>query len=92
ERIHKRLIKGNLEFKTVTINIPFDVKTFHSKSISLKQFSNSLETLIKTANQIWDENIASVVTSIRRISLKISNLRKMKKQKDLSFWFQNNDK
>ncbi|MFX1453046.1 MAG: DNA polymerase IV, partial [Promethearchaeota archaeon] len=48
ERIHKRLIKGNLEFKTVTINIPFDVKTFHSKSISLKQFSNSLETLIKT--------------------------------------------
>ncbi len=91
ERIYKRLKKGNLEFKTVTINIPFDVKTFHSKSISLKHYSNSLETIINTANQIWDENIAPEITSIRRLSLKISNLRKIQtKQKDLTYWFKNN--
>ena len=92
ERIYNRLKKGNLEFKTVTINIPFDVKTFHSKSISLKHYSNSLGTIINTANQIWDENIAPEITSIRRISLKISNLRKIKTtQKDLTYWFKNED-
>lgn len=92
-RIFNQLKKSNLEFKTVTINIPFDAKNFHSKSISLKHYSNSLETIIKTAHQIWDEYIAPEISSIRRISLKISNLRKIKStQKDLTYWFRNNNK
>ncbi|MHA1380481.1 MAG: DNA polymerase IV [Candidatus Helarchaeota archaeon] len=87
KKIYKRLMMSSLEFKTVTINVPFGLKAFHSKSISLKQYSNSLEIIKKTAHKIWDENISPEVSSIRRISLKLSNLRKKSKQRTLPFYF-----
>jgi len=89
ELIFKRLKKGNFEFKTITINVPFDAKKFHSKSISLNHYSSSLETIKKAAYQIWEEFIAPEVKGVRRISLKVSNLRRRTKQKDLTYWFKN---
>ena len=87
DMIFKRLKKSKLEFKTVTIHIPFDAKTFHSKSISLKFYSDSMEVLKKTAHQLWDEYISPEITSVRRISLKVTNLREKSKQKELTDFF-----
>lgn len=88
EIIYNQLKKLNIEFKTVTINVPFDFGNVHSRSITLKNFTNSLDILKKTAFQIWDLYFSKDFTSIRRIALKISNLIKIViKQKDLTFWF-----
>lgn len=82
QRIHKRLVKNMMLFKTVTVKIRFEnFQTFnHGKTLPF--FTNYLEELQNTARALAQDYLQEK-RKIRLVGVRVSNLKSSKGQKPL---------
>ncbi len=82
QRIHKRLVKNMVLFKTVTVKIRFENFQTFTRGKTLPFFTNYLEELQNTA-RVLAQDYLQESRKIRLIGVRVSNLKSSKGQKPL---------
>jgi nucleotidyltransferase/DNA polymerase involved in DNA repair len=82
-RIHKRVMKRGLLFRTVTIKIRYGSFETHTRGKTLPLYTSRLEELLKTTLELVQRPLAND-EKIRLIGVRVSGLKSAKGQKTLS--------
>jgi DNA polymerase IV (DinB-like DNA polymerase) len=83
QRIHERITKRNLLFKTITVKIRYGDFETHTRGRTLPLYTGQLEELRKTAIELAQRNL-DVGRRIRLIGIRVSGLKSAEGQKTLS--------
>ncbi|MHA1696578.1 MAG: DNA polymerase IV [Candidatus Helarchaeota archaeon] len=86
--LFENLIVKQLKFKTIGIILRFDDFLIITRSKTLKNYVNDYNSLFENAKTLLDNIFAKDKRKVKRIGIKVSNLKKIKKNKyDLTDFF-----
>ncbi len=80
EEVYERLLKRGLNFKTIGIIVITTDLNMRTRSKTLKNPTNDLETLKKTVKELFEKIINETTLEARRLGVKVSNFTKEKKR------------
>ncbi|MFX0163459.1 MAG: DNA polymerase IV [Candidatus Hodarchaeota archaeon] len=80
EEVYERLVKQGLSFKTIGIIMITTDLNMRTRSKTLKNSTNDLETLKKTVKELFEKIINETTLEARRVGVKVSNFAKEKKR------------
>jgi nucleotidyltransferase/DNA polymerase involved in DNA repair len=90
EEIYEEVRQKGLVFKSVGIIVVFTDMSVRSRSKTFENPANELETIKKTAGELFEKLLNESELKFRRVGIKVSNFAKEQKaQKQITSFFEN---